>query len=141
MKYHPLGRRPLAIYAPLGLFILALVTALVIGFSAHKNTNSTQQQLTAQQKALAGSNYADPILKYLPYGDIGYNITPVQKIINTKQELVLVISITLSGSDYRSTAADLQTSINSREQEALNYIEASGFNPSKYHIEYDVPSH
>ena len=134
-------KRPALIISLITLLVIAVAVALVVGLSGRSNTATTQQQLAQQQKDLANSAYADPILKYLPYGGAGYRIDPIVKIINGKQVFTLSVSVILSGSDYRLSPADLQSAIDSRKQSALDYIRSIGFDPGKYNIEYDVPAH
>jgi len=83
----------------------------------------------------------DPLVSHLPYGNIGYNISYVITTKQSKQALVITISVILAGADYKQSSAALQATIDSREQAALNYIRSLGLDPSKYDIQYSVPSH
>lgn len=133
-------RRLLAIIAVFA-FLILVAAGLYTLLANHSEQSAAKQQLDKQQAALAASPYADPILKYLPYGDLGYDINSTQKSINGKNTLVLVVSITLTGADYRLNPQQLQSVINDRKQSALAYIRSKGFDPAKYHIEYIVPAH
>lgn len=128
-------------YILIGSFLIVIALALALILWNANKPSEEEQKLQQQQNILASSPYSDPILKYLPYGDIGYNISPIIKTINAKPTLVLSINIKLSESDYRSSPATLEANIRNRENAALAYIRSSGFNPSKYHIVYVVPAH
>ncbi|HEX5447788.1 MAG TPA: hypothetical protein VFW90_01140 [Candidatus Saccharimonadales bacterium] len=134
-------RKQILVYSGGAVLILALVIIFVSILMSSGRHNSISDQLAQQQKAFASSPDANPILKYLPYGDLGYNIEPTSKIINGKVKLVLIVHVILSGSDYNSTPAELNKIIKADEQAALSYIRSKGFNPAKYMIEYDVPAH
>lgn len=130
------SRRTL-IYSAVGALIILVVVSLLMASKAKQTPE--ESQLSTQQNALAHSPYADPILKYLPYGDIGYNITPVIKSINGKQRLTIEVDIKFAGSDYNSTADQRQKTIETYERAALNYLRSKGFDPKKYRIVFKTP--
>jgi hypothetical protein len=76
-----------------------------------------------------------------PYGSLDYNITPTFERVNNSRELVVVISVILTGADYRESPQAIQNTVDQKEAAALNYIRSKGFDPSKYHIQYSVPAH
>lgn len=121
---------------------LAVLVVLGLALSSRHNDHpaSVTNVLDSQQKALASSPYSDPILKYLPYGDIGYRITPVIGTVNNKQALTITIDITFSGADYGSSPAEQQRLIDQREASALNYLVSKDFDPHNYRIVFNTPS-
>ena len=124
-----------------GIFLIAVViVGLFSALSSNKKQAAQQRELSTQQQTLAASPYADPILKYLPYGDIGYNIDPSVKTINAQHTLVLIISVTFYDSDYGLSSSQQNALIQQREQAARDYLKSKGFDPTKYHIIYSLPT-
>jgi flagellar basal body-associated protein FliL len=60
------------------ILMFAMIAALVL-LGRH---NNQQALLDKQQANFAKTATADPILKYLPYGTLEYNITPTFKSVN-----------------------------------------------------------
>ena len=136
------NKKPIIITSLSVVAALLLIGGLILLSNNHtKNSN----RLAQQQKEFAATPLADPILKFLPYGSTGYNITsavsPAFDSANPKPQLVIKISVILYESDYSLNSQDLQTVITQRQQAALAYIKSSGFDPSKYNIQYYVPPH
>jgi len=130
-------KRQFITYGLGGLFCVLIVAGLLVALFSHKQTNKTV--LDRQQQALAASPYADPILQYLPYGDLGYNISPSLKTFNGKSSLVIEIAVTFSGVDYKLTPDEQSALIKQRQQAALNYIRSKGLDPGEYRVEYATP--
>jgi len=131
-------KRQLVAYGVAGLFCLLVIVGLLMALSSRNHR--TNDILVQQQQALAASPYADPILQYLPYGDIGYNISPSLKTISGKNSLVIEVAVTFSGSDYKLTPDEQAALIKQRQQAALNYIRSKGLDPGKYTVQYTTPS-
>lgn len=124
----------------LSLVMVLLIFVVFIYFRA-KNHQSQKSLLDNQQSQFSKTATADPILKFLPYGSIGYNINPTFKVTDGKRVLVIQVSVTLAGADYKLSQPELQSVISQREQLALDYIRSKGFDPAKYSIQYYVPGH
>jgi hypothetical protein len=125
------------------IFAIALIL-LCVGVVIYRSDQSRRHQqslLEKQQEEFAKTATADPILKVLPYGSLDYNITPTFERVNNSRELVVVISVILTGADYRESPQAIQNTVDQKEAAALNYIRSKGFDPSKYHIQYSVPAH
>ena len=140
MNPNPVSRKRQILIIVLLMFIILLGA----GFAIHHSSQTRKRQqslLEQQQAAFAKTATTDPILKYLPYGTLDYNITPTFQKINGVRTLVLQVSVILTGADYSSSPQELQSSIQQKEQAALAYISSKGFDPSKYKIEYVVPGH
>lgn len=83
----------------------------------------------------------DPLVAYLPYGDLGYNISYTITTQDNKPALSVKISVILSGSDYKLSQPELENKINQRQQQARDYIRSLNLDPAKYNIRYSVPAH
>ncbi|MDB5160724.1 MAG: hypothetical protein JWO96_104 [Candidatus Saccharibacteria bacterium] len=121
-----------------GAVVLVLIAGALI---AVRGNNHAKDPLQQQQEKFDKTATADPILNYLPYGDLGYNIVPTFMDKDGKRILVLNVSVILAGADYKLPAAALDKLIAQREQDALSYIKSSGFDTNKYTISYEVPAH
>ncbi len=125
----------------IGILLLVLMIIGVVLLIGRQHQPSESSLLDEQQKKFAATATADPILRYLPYGDRGYNLSSTFQTRDNKRVLILVISVIFYDSDYRLSPADMQAAITNRQNQALNYIKSIGFDPSKYQIEYAVPPH
>lgn len=134
------NKRNLTVYIVAAILCIGIIAAFIISLSSHRGQSAKQAQLQSQQQALANSPYADPILKYLPYGAYGYNITPITQTIDGKDTLTLNISVVFYDADYSLDSSQRQAAVQSREKAALDYIKSIGFDPTKYRIVYSVPT-
>lgn len=125
-------------YLIFSLVGLIMIVGVVLVFGYH---SSNQDLLKKQQAEFAKTATSDPILRFLPYGDNGYNIDATFVNLKGKRTLEVTISVVLSGSDYKLNQTDLNQVIDQREKAALQYISSKGLDPKKYSIEYSVPNH
>jgi hypothetical protein len=127
-------------YLALGIIgLLALFAA--VGFLTSSSHQNDSELLKKQQADFVKTATADPILKYLPHGDLDYNIVGTFEIIHGQRKLVIVITPILSGADYRQGSSVVQSTIKQRDQEAVEFIKSKGFDPAIYTVRYIDPTH
>ena len=134
------NKRILQIITGAALALCLIVIVIVIIFDRHQASSNRQKLLDQQQARFAATATADPLLKYLPYGSQGWNITPTFELRNNQRTLVLNISVIFYGADYNLSPTGMQSLINARKDQALSYIKSKGFDPGKYVITYSTPS-
>jgi hypothetical protein len=123
------------------IFFVSIIVILAGIFIAFSKRNNPSNDLTQQQTNFSKTATADPILKHLPYGALDYDIQPVFKVINNKRVLTLQITIFLTGADYKQSHQAIDSTVKTKEDSALDYIKTQGFDPSKYQIDFIVPSY
>lgn len=77
----------------------------------------------------SGLSVSDPLLQYLPYSTLDYNVSSVVK----DEKLVVVVSILLSEADYRT---GVDAAITQRKAEIKKWFEKNGLSVDDYTFEY-----
>jgi flagellar basal body-associated protein FliL len=72
----------------------------------------------------------DPIVQYVPYSTLDYEIAAIQ---NDDNSVTLKVQLSLSDADYK-TGKD--QAVAQKKQEVLDWITSKGIDPSKYQIDY-----
>lgn len=104
---------------------------------AFKDLPKDQQQAILNNQDKAPKASSDPILSVLPYATLSYKITGLVRASSASNLSGLYVHVDVYLSDAE-VAGDVQTAINTYENEAIDYIRSKGFDPAKYAIEYNV---
>ena len=90
-----------------------------------------QQQAILELQDKPSPIKSDPVLEFLPYGGLNYEINAVTRDSTT----ILQVRLLLSAADVRINAS---AAAEQYKQEARDYISSNGINPKEYTFEYEI---